>query len=497
MSKTAEIRNIGPIERILIPVPADGGVIVFRGKNGVGKTHALQAIDRTLSGRGDRLPIRDGQLKAVVEGWGVKLTIGKSTSRIGEAEVHSLEGKLDVSAVVDPGIKDPEKADAQRIRALVALVGAAPDPALFLPLFGSQANFDRIVNPSSLTHSDLVALAGAIKRDLEAASRKAAAEATNAEARADAARKAAEGVDLEAPTDAKALQGELEAAIGEKSRLEASGAAAVTALRHAEAAKTALARATATYKGQTIDDAHAALENAKVEADAACKAVGEAERALQAARARSSEASAKRDQCVISLEAAHHHVNLTAEWQEQIDAAANVFPINPGDLVRAASAVDQCRQRVETGAVVRRAKAQLAEAEQFDRAKATHSAEAEALRDAARAVDNVLSDVVSRAGVPLRVEPVNLALRLTTETNRGRTCFGELSDGERWRIALDIAIKAVGAGGELTIGQAGWQDLDSANRAAIAERAREAGVLIYTAQADEGELRAEIFNGKN
>jgi hypothetical protein len=146
--------------------------------------------------------------------------------------------------------------------------------------------------------------------------------------------------------------------------------------------------------------------------------------------------------------------------------------------------------------LVRDARAKLAKAERDQADAAEHDRQAERLRQAAKGTDDVLSAVVAKAGVPLRVEPVDGRMRLVTDTRaRGRTCFGELSDGERWRMALDLAIKAVGEGGEITIPQIAWEGLDPMNRQAIAEQLAEAGVIAYTAEADEGDLRAEVFNG--
>jgi hypothetical protein len=162
-------------------------------------------------------------------------------------------------------------------------------------------------------------------------------------------------------------------------------------------------------------------------------------------------------------------------------------------LTAAAQVVTEARNAVEQGALVGRAKKQLAEAEEIDRKAAELRERSERLRQAARGTDEVLSGLVAKAGVPLRVEPVDQRMRLTLETRRGATCYAELSDGERWRIAIDIAIKAVGPGGEITLSQAAWQDLDTTNRRAIAEQAKAGNILIYTACADEGDLRAEIY----
>ncbi|MCB1771940.1 MAG: AAA family ATPase, partial [Candidatus Competibacteraceae bacterium] len=46
------IKNIGAIESVSIPVPKGGGVVVLRGRNGSGKSTALDAIQSAVSGKG-------------------------------------------------------------------------------------------------------------------------------------------------------------------------------------------------------------------------------------------------------------------------------------------------------------------------------------------------------------------------------------------------------------------------------------------------------------
>jgi len=62
------------------------------------------------------------------------------------------------------------------------------------------------------------------------------------------------------------------------------------------------------------------------------------------------------------------------------------------------------------------------------------------LRNAAWGTDEVLNDLVSRVTKRLWVENG----RLVCDTDRGAEPFGELSPGERWRIALEIAAEQVG-----------------------------------------------------
>ena len=120
--------------------------------------------------------------------------------------------------------------------------------------------------------------------------------------------------------------------------------------------------------------------------------------------------------------------------------------------------------------MIRDAKRKLSEAEESAAKAKQHRAEADRLRKAA-GTDEVLSGVVSKSGSPLRVE----AGRLVLDTHRGATYFGDLSHGERWKMAIDIAIEAVGPNGVLTVPQECWEGLDEIARKAIAEHVQGPG----------------------
>ena len=108
-----------------------------------------------------------------------------------------------------------------------------------------------------------------------------------------------------------------------------------------------------------------------------------------------------------------------------------------------------------------------------------YAEEAKDLREKAKQTDEVLSEIVADIpACPLRV----IDGRLVTNTKRGATFYSDLSAGERWRIALDIAIQAVGTGGLLVIPQEAWEGLDPANRAAIDAQAKSAKVVVLTAE---------------
>ena len=119
------------------------------------------------------------------------------------------------------------------------------------------------------------------------------------------------------------------------------------------------------------------------------------------------------------------------------------------------------------------------------------SQEAISLRRNAKQTEEVLNEIVSDIrDCPLKVSDG----RLVISTKRGPTFFGELSHGERWRVALDIAVSAVGAGGMIVIPQEAWEGLDGDNRNAVAGKAKNGNVIVITAECGDGDLVVEEMN---
>jgi len=454
-----EIQNVGPIENISILLPEDGGVVVFRGRNGSGKSLALAAIDSAVTGKG-RVPVRDGELKGQVQAHGITMTIGRSTRRKGEAEVHSLEGKLSVADLVDPGIQDPESADAARIKALVGLLGPEADLKVFGDLPADA------ISAATREATDLVDMAARIKRDLEAAARHHEAAATNARREIDAGKTAMGDAEPDWARPEAEVNDALERAIETRADLQARRTAAIDTAKRAADSKAALEAAT---DGETevlaVLDAHEAVGRAKT-------ALAEAEAQLVTART---------------------HDGLTTRWRADIDRAEEAAAVAVADaaveladmaVVDARSVVEFARRGREAAVIAEQVAHHCDTRDRLD-------ALATSLRDSGRAVDDVLSAIIKSAGIDLSVKVQDKRVRLVTQTDRGVTCFGELSHGERWRMALDIAAEALGAGGELTIPQEAWEGLDPANRAAIAEHVARLGIIAYTAEADDGPLRVE------
>ena len=74
-----------------------------------------------------------------------------------------------------------------------------------------------------------------------------------------------------------------------------------------------------------------------------------------------------------------------------------------------------------------------------------------------------------------------MGFRLVLDTRRGATYFADLSHGERWKLAIDIALDALGDRGVLVIPQESWEGCDNVARGEIAMHARTRGVVVLTA----------------
>lgn len=482
MRKEIVIENVGPIERLNIPLP-DAGVVVLRGRNGVGKSHALAAVDSLISGRG-KPPCRDGAARGIVDGFGARLTIGRSTRRTGEAEVLTLEGRLDISQLVQPPIKDEESADRTRIKALIQLSGRPADSQLFQKILPHGIALGQIVPPSDQSEDPII-LAGRIKRALEAEARRWETQAEKAKAELSVL-----GQDIRIGqmdmqldpliqrihTDPEAVRAEAETRVAEAlaklRELEARQEMAAQQAQQQAAAKKALADLEAANRDDPAQiDADLADLDAKIH---------KLEQALAVAKERRAQLAQQRQEAV--------------QLQQQIEQLRKIVDqqiaiVTDAEIEAAKDALDAARRRsLETQELIRQVSL-WDRCEAIRRQLAAAQSHADIYRQAAHATDEALSEMVGRVTRRLRVE----GGRLVCDTDRGAEPFGDLSQGERWRIALEIAVEQLGRGGLVTVPQEAWESLDPINRAEIAQIAKDVAVVILTAEADTQEhIVAEV-----
>lgn len=496
VAPTIKIKNIGPIPELTIPIPAEGGVIVLRGENGSGKSKALEATQALLRGSGS-LEVKDREISGAVEGFGAKITVGRSTRRTGELDCRNLEGKLDITALVDPGMKDQAANDARRIKALISLTGVTADKELFVPLLGTKEDFEAVVSKSSTETDDLVEMASKIKRDMEAEARRAEDQAEKAKGHAASSLDSIQGIDLTAEADATKLQTALVGAIQQESTLKAKAEAHAEAAKRKETALEAIQKATSDYTGPTVAVATATLEEAKDDVAAATEEHIEAEEAFRRAQITvnatksqlefQKQLQAKAEQ---ALTTAQEHAKSVAELGKQIIESHTYAAITPEELAIAADAVKQAQAASDLGVTIRNALERRASAEDWTKKATQYAKYAIRLREAARSTDEVLSKAV--ASDVLAIE----AGRLVTQTDRGTTLFSDLSQGEKWKLALKIASERAGKTGVIIAKEPAWVSIDPANRQFVHETAKSLGVVLLVEEPTDGELRAEVYEEK-
>lgn len=500
-----EIKNVGPIEYLSIPVPVGGGLIVLGAKNGSGKSIALEAIHAVATGSGkNRLSSRDGQLRGEVSGFGARITIGKQVRRSGESIALNLDGPS-IDVFVDPQIADLEKADLARMKELIGLIGATVDPDRFYRLLGDKAAFEKFVLPSDLESKDPVLVAGRIKRRLQDAARVEEGHRDQALGAAKVSKEAAGNFDqttLDLVIDVDPFNEQLERAIGAKSTLQAQAQAIDTAITVARNAERELKATEGSYTGPTLEEAQRAFREASshsLQISADCDEIRARIGDLQKQLERRNTDQVIADNAVIStkerLQAVESYHATTAKWREQI-AKANQVPIADSEIDAAVTAVETARALVTEATTknekLAEARRQLAKVKQSETLADEHAKKAKQLRDAADGTDTILSEIIADVAGGLRVE----ADRLVLDTRRGATYLADLSQGEKYRLGFDIVVRAFKKQHPeiaethmpvLIISQPGFEGLDPDNVLEVARIAHESGVAVYGAQVSDSD----------
>lgn len=528
-----EISNVGPIHHLSFELPAEGGVVVLEGPNGSGKSTTIS----TLAGEYDALTPRDGTLAGSARVGTLELTVGQRVTARGALEVRRLVPGADPSVLVDPGFKSAESNDLRRVLALCALAGITPDLGLFEKALGKPAGVElrAIAGADALAADTIPEQAKLVKAALEKASRSREDEAKSLRHRAGGLAASMEGVRDDEQSDGDALAAATEEAVRAKAALEGQDKAV-----RAQARERALAREQlAALSGSTVADrerefesleaafserwkqldgqAQALLAEEKAAAEAAhdvWKRVTELEFALAAAKkdleskqaaqgevgirqrelnkqslAYGGECDRQRELAKKLVEEARQNDAQVAKLRETLARDEQVGPTQD-ELASAELRLAQARRAQERGAVVREARKRQAEAVQLLKLADAEDEAAVKLREASQGVWQVVEDAVER------VRPRGLRLSggrvVFQHPARGEVYFEQLSQGERWRVALDAAVDAVGEGGLVGIRQEAWEGLDPENRAAIAAHARERRAVVVTAQASSGALRATV-----
>lgn len=498
-TESIEVRDLGPVERVSIPLPEGGGITVLRGRNDCGKSLTLAAAQK-LAGSEHKIGRRDGaEDPGSIEGLGVTITAGRSTRRSGELEALSIEGKLSIAELIDPGLKDAEAADRARTKALCRLLGVEAKAELFHEAAGGIDRFRQFVSIHAIQPDDIVEMQRRIKADLD----KAARDMENAAAKMDgehaALKSAGEGLDLEAEDDSTVLQFALEQALKAEAALRQRKLDAEQRTARAAEATSKIEAAKASYAGPTLEEAeHEKTETFQVLQDAIA-ATDAARKAYQAAQAAEDKAATRHELAKESHVSTLRHFQTIDAWQQTItDGEGAKGPSNHA-LQTATVEVNQARAAIEQGALIREAKRKLDLAAQVNAHGKQCRSDAEKLRNAAKDTELVLAEVVECDQLTLED-----GRWMTQHPTRGPVPYHDRSRGTRAIIALELAVTRLRATGNgkalIPFPQEVWEGLDFENRQRLLKRAVQLRVNLITAEADReaadgqgNNIRAEVY----
>lgn len=501
---TVTIRDIGPVTEAVIPVAP--GVTVLSGWNEAGKSTCIHAV-AALAGKDVQLSVRDGcsggSVAGRINGKGVTIKIGKRRSQTGELDADSLESRLDLAALVEPGLKDTDAANRKRIKSLLTLTGAElklDDFKAILP-----AGMPGLQKADA--HDDPVVMAGKIKARMETLAREREAEAGSLQAKMAAVRNRLAGHDLDGVLfDADQLAASQQAAIRELAKLEAERDAADKARKASEEAgkqyatmadglaeEITLAEGIATAHGIAVDHSGEECERLCTIRNELKAKLAEAERACEAATNAGRVATTEWVAACDNVRSIRKREQDAAKFKQLAEAA---IPQAPSD-----AAIDACRAAVDEaafaanrGAVIRSLRAERGQLDSLQAGEREASQLAAVYRQAACGTDDVLSKAVNCQ--VLKVVDGELVYR---EGDRSEP-YARLSDGARATIAIREVARAAKNNDRLTIlplAQVFWEGLDGKNRLAVHTAAVESGVSIITAEKGDHPLTAKLWEESN
>lgn len=488
--KEISIEDVGPIRSLRIPLPDEGGIVCLVGRNGIGKSVALGAT-QVLIGGDEKLEARRGSLgSGQVDGLGAKITVGKRVRRTGtELEVETLSSDFDLSQIVDPGVADPVRADAVRIKALVAASGIRPDRAEYVKVLGDSELFDDIGTGVSL--NDPITATAILKRNAEAKAREFEKTIEQTRGEIQSLETANSGIDLAAESDEQVLASRYETAVQQLAEAEQQVRNAAIVRANAVKAREQLATTEAapavsvdeaTFKVGVLKETLGRLES-EGKALAAKLELIRRDFAVQQANLKAAEQA---------VESAMTRDKVLTEWRATIAESESVEC--PTETFLQTLRDEKVRRQLlqQEGVRVREAKKRVEMIAAKCRELLTDQSCAETMRQAAANVETVLTEAVQRAGVAgLGVKDGRMVFQKGDEI----VYFSELSDGERWHIALDVGISRVGENGLLVIPQYAFSEIDPVNRKLIDAHARANRAVVLTAEATaDEELHAELLN---
>ncbi len=472
---TVELKAVGPIESILFDLPeGQGGVKVFRGTSGVGKTTALRALSGLIGDKdsaGDLAP-HDGSDRGEVCGLGRSLKISQRVSAAGASSVPHLAGKLDVSMLVDPKLIDPCARTKARVRCLVSLGGQKLSPE---QLLGSDyEKYSQKIDIDALRDSDdPVAMADKIKRALERYAVDVERESDRCAGMATARRQ--EAGDIES----------LHSGIEYRD--------AITLHRQAMLSVSDAKRRREQFRQASVQNANLRQQIDQLEQQDFDVSAIEADmlaqtRIVEGLKERLQTAQIALAQKQSRLEESKRHTATLEQLRRSLSDPGQ--DISDEVLTSLEQAELKALESLNQASLLTTRKAALEQSIDFQHQSADLADEAAEVRAAAIAVQAEVQKALPTG--PIEVQDGKLVVDYQ---KRGKVIpFEELSTGQKWKVAIEYAVAAVGEGGVIPLSQEAWQALGPELKDSIAQQCCDAIVWLVTGEVAEGELRVEEYD---
>jgi len=476
MNETIEIDKVGAINHLSIPLPEGGGLVVLKGRNGAGKSTAIKSVESLYD------PIARKSLETsdrsidpgTIHGKGVRVKLGKSKSTIGELVCDSIDGGLDPSVFVDPGIKDEVKADAKRLHVLVRLSGLKILKSDWMSLTGGKYE--------DLVQADPIETADRIRRAIHTEAKMLEEQIEKRSREADALIRPAMDQDLSLAEKADTFADLLDqlrkdlfsAAIENKNAIEQN--AKVT---EAKLKLDGIARPVPVSEVESELESH---NRGILILESEMEDLG---RELKRKEIDLQEMKFRKEQFETQLENSRRLQKLIDDLESS--AALEIQPtIEVSDIE---ARIAKGTRLHEQALLAKKVRDDLIKGDAIKAELEKEKTEAKKLREVARGTDSIFGRQLSSMGF---TDVIVDDGRLKVKSDRGLELVSELSDGERWRLAIKVAANGLGEGAILPVEQAAYEGLDPENRLLIRDLARKKKIVIVTALASDEELTAEV-----
>ncbi len=487
-TKNMIVKDVGAIKELIVPVPEEGGVVIARGPNGCGKSTLLRAAQGLLGDKKDKASLRhhDDAEKGFISLGDATLTLGRSNRSSGALDIHSLAGRVDLGDIVDPQVEDPLRADKRRIEAIFKVAGSSMEGTELKKLLPADvvesldwkdsAGEEPILDVADRLRSVLTERA----RNLEKKGQERAAQAK--------AMKIGKHEAFTCPTAEEIQQAkdDFQAKTEEGIKLAERKRLADEQFDRVAKARREFAEADGQDLQSKIDSLEADIKEAYGKFEQFGAEISKHEKAILELRDARNKAGADCEALEVKKDALHKQL----KYREQLEAiiAESVQPITEEQVNQHRAAVDEARTLWDELRQAEQDAKTLEKANAIEKEAETIEADSKKAREVAgKGIDSALGKLIGKVFPGSQFLEGRLAVE---HPKRGTTYFGELSDGERWTVVLNLATSLCPDSTMLVVPQIAWEGLDGANRQKINDWAKEHKIVVLTAESSK-EVEAE------